>query len=489
MRKFLVGLALMLSAPALAHEDRSELPHWQEASAWPDRIIANVTAEPQTSFAATWRTDHQVGRTIAQIVKASADTRFDVGAITVQAETESLDLERVTTDFGNMNTLENVGLGTVHYHSVVFEDLEPDTLYAWRVQGARGKWSEWFQTRTAAERGPIRFVYFGDAQNGIRSHWSRVIRMAYQTAGDADFMLHAGDLVQKGDSDYNWAEWFDAGSFIHAVIPAIPVPGNHENITVYNEAGERERVRTPVWRAQFTLPEEKGLAETYWESAYKIAYSDDLDIFVVDSARDDFDEMAVWLDAALSESTAKWTVVTMHHPFFVPETMHGRGRDMVRQKAFMPLMKKHDVDLVLTGHIHTYGRMSASETAFDRTSRQASGTPTDIETLYVISAAGAKNYPVWSEVPDTSIYGDGQTDFSGLSVDRVAENTPMFQVIDIDGGELRYTAYTATGIAYDAFRVHQDETGHKTLVEGEQAFGDTRYFSNTSEHLDWIDLR
>ena len=39
---------------------------------------------------------------------------------------------------------------------------------------------------------PTKFVYFGDAQNDILAHWSRVIRMAYQTAGDATFAIHAG---------------------------------------------------------------------------------------------------------------------------------------------------------------------------------------------------------------------------------------------------------------------------------------------------------
>ena len=489
MRHFLLGLALILTPAAMAHDDHSELPHWQHASGWPDRIIATVTATPQTGFAATWRTDNQVGRTIAQIVQASPDTRFDLKALTVQAITESLDLERVPTEFGDMNSLENVGLGTVHYHSVVFEDLKPDTLYAWRVQGARGNWSEWFQTRTAPETGPIRFVYFGDAQNGIRSHWSRVLRMAYQTAGNADFFLHAGDLVQKGESDYNWAEWFEAGSFIHAVIPAIPVPGNHENITVFDDTGSRERVRTPVWRAQFTLPEDISLPETLRESAYRVSWSEDLDVFVVDSARDTFEDQVAWLDAELTASTARWKVVSMHHPFFVSSDLHRRNTDLVRQQAFLPLMQKHDVDLVLTGHVHTYGRMTGLEDGSDFTARQAGGTSTDVETVYVLSASGAKNYPVWSKAPDQQIFGDGQPDHGHISIDRVAENTPMFQVIDIDGDDLTYTAYTATGLAYDAFFLAKDETGQKHLIEGPQAFGDTRYFSNTSEYVDWIDLR
>ena len=47
-------------------------------------------------------------------------------------------------------------------------------------------------------------------------------------APNANFFIHAGDLVDKAHSESEWNEWFTAGSFIHSEIPAIVVPGNHE---------------------------------------------------------------------------------------------------------------------------------------------------------------------------------------------------------------------------------------------------------------------
>ena len=111
---------------------------------------------------------------------------------------------------------------------MVFENLKPNTLYAYRV-GYDKNWSEWIQFNTASsDYSPTEFVYFGDAQNDVLSHWSRVIRKAYQTAPNASFVIHAGDLVDNAHKDYEWAQWFKAGGFIHSQWTAIPVVGNHE---------------------------------------------------------------------------------------------------------------------------------------------------------------------------------------------------------------------------------------------------------------------
>ncbi|MDC0936260.1 FN3 domain-containing metallophosphoesterase family protein, partial [Pirellulales bacterium] len=237
-----VAAAVILSSAccAQAHEP---LPPWQEPTGWPDRIIVNFDGDPTRGFAITWRTDATIGTALVQIVKSTGDARFDLQATTKEAKTETVQLGKLATPAGPAIRGFNQGFNSVHYHSASFNDLDPDTLYAWRVRGRLGRWSEWFQTRTLPVKGPIKFVYFGDAQNGIRSHWSRVIRAAHATAGDAAFYLHAGDLVDKGDHDRDWAEWFAAGGHLHGQIPSVPVVGNHEYIPVLDrESGKKKRV-------------------------------------------------------------------------------------------------------------------------------------------------------------------------------------------------------------------------------------------------------
>jgi uncharacterized tellurite resistance protein B-like protein len=51
---------------------------------------------------------------------------------------------------------------------------------------------------------------------------------------------------------------------------------------------------------------------------------------------------------------------------------------------------------------------------------------------------------------------------------RGAEDTQLFQVIDVDGDEIRYEARTARGVLYDAFTLKKQAAGSKANLLIEQ---------------------
>ena len=137
-----VSLVCCAAAVVYAHPGHGHAsPPWQQPSVWPDRIITTATAEPGTGFGVAWRTDQSVGEAIAQIAVASSDARFDLGASTVVARTSALRLDAMAHATGDLPVIENAGLDPVHFHQVRFGNLPPDTLYAYRVRGARG-WTD-----------------------------------------------------------------------------------------------------------------------------------------------------------------------------------------------------------------------------------------------------------------------------------------------------------------------------------------------------------
>ena len=388
------ALVLLLGYQVSGQKDR-KVPEAviYRATPVPDRIILNWAGDPATTAAVTWRTDATVPVGVAQIAVAEDGPLFVKKAKSVNAELEK---------------------GAEHYHSVKFTGLAPSTQYVYRV-GDGANWSDWNQFQTAsAEPAPLEFIYVGDAQNDIYSLWSRLIRNGYSEAPKSRFILHAGDLVNRGIVDSEWGEWHAAAGWINRSLFAVPTPGNHE----YPAREDKSRRLTEHWRKQFTLPENglAGLEETnYWFDIQGVRI-----VSMNSNVRQK--EQGEWLDKLLGNNPNKWTILTFHHPIF--STAKGRDNKELRE-MWQPIFDKHRVDMVLTGHDHTYGRSNVTS----GTSTQMGGT------VYVVSVSGPKMYNLerdpWMQ--------------------RAAEDTQLYQVIRIDGKQLQYEARTARGLLYDAF--------------------------------------
>ena len=438
---FLLSLIYSLSVCAQSHSHSHDhihagLHHWEIPSKDPDRIILTFNGDPSTTRAVTWRTDSSVVKAEAQIAVAGKNSTFERNAKTYIANTEEFDL-------GIYKSNKSL---IVHYHSLIFENLNPNTLYVYRV-GYGENWSEWIQFKTANNNySPTEFVYFGDAQNDILNHWSRVIRMAYQTAPKASFVIHAGDLVDSAHKDNEWAQWFKAGGFIHSQWTAIPVVGNHEFQRFDGYEGTLPRRLSIQWRPQFNLPIEQSLDSRLHETVYTVKYQDIL-ILVLNSTGH-LEKQTEYITEKLSNSSAKWKIVTNHHSVFSP----AEGRDFeYARKVWKPLFEKYGVDLVLNGHDHTYAR---GHTPQKSQNIDQSG---NFKTLYVTSVSGPKQYDL-----DKQQIKNYETD--GYKSDKVGEQTQFFQVISVENDKLIYSAYTTLGDLYDKAIITKDfSNGIKTI--------------------------
>lgn len=386
-----------------------------------DRIILTWTGDPSRTQAVTWRTDTTVQVGLAEIAIAGDNSQFASTARQLKAKT----------------TLLESNLSKAHYHSVEFTALTPRTKYAYRV-GDGTNWSEWFHFTTASDRpDPFTFVYFGDAQNDLKSMWSRVIREAQSNAPKASFFLHAGDLINRANSDAEWGEWHRAGGWLNAMIPNVPTPGNHE----YAKVGVTlVSTLTTHWKPQFALPE-NGPRELI-ETAY---YTDIQGTRIVSlNSNEKYAEQAVWLDQVLAsrDDSIRWTILTFHHPIY--SSAKNRDNKELRD-TWQPIIDKHRVDLALQGHDHTYARSGLVNHANGVAAKGQAGT------VYVVSVSGPKMYDVGKPVR--------------MEFQRVAEDTQLFQIITVDGNELRYEAITATGQPYDRFVLKKRPGEPNELIE------------------------
>jgi 3',5'-cyclic AMP phosphodiesterase CpdA len=408
----------------------------------PDRIILTWAGDPARSQAVTWRTDDRVWTAVAQLAVAEDNRKLEKKARTVRATSTPL-----RTD-----------LGGATYHTARFEGLEPKTKYAYRV-GDGANWSEWAHFTTAGDRPePFSFLYFGDAQNDLKAHWSRVVREAYSDAPKARFLVHAGDLINRANADAEWGEWFSAGGWLNATVPSVPAPGNHEYEGRKDEkTGERTKHLSRHWRPQFALPEHgpSGLEETVY-------YLDYQGVRVVAlNSNEGMDRQAAWMEQVLADNPNRWTVVAFHHPIYSP----AKKRDNpTLRRLWQPVFDKFKVDLVLTGHDHSYAR-SGLMLSEENAPTGASVRDPSSGTVYVVSVSGPKLYELnpqgWMR--------------------NSAADTQLYQVIHVDGGRLRYEARTATGRLHDRFELRKRPGGVNELAEAEQLAAE-------ASRADWLNL-
>ena len=421
-RPLRAGAAFLLLAISLAPNAgcrNAGRPSPEAADTAPVRILLGWSGDPATSQAVTWRTADAVASPRAQIGLAAPGCSGAAGPVrAVTAEPRPVRID--------------AGRSVMHYKAA-FSGLAPATTYAYRVGGA--SFSRWhcFTTATAGPA-PFRFIYLGDAQNGLGTKWPRVVRAAFAAAPDARFVAHAGDLLDEGRDDAQWGAWVAGLGEKAAEVPGIPAPGNHD---VVRSVLRRVYAAPDLWNAHFALPANgppdlPGLAGQNYVVDYQGVRVVALDVNAF--ANEDFEEsqrprvqaaQLLWLRAVLGTNPQRWTVVVQHYPLY----SIAKSRDYAGLRAALgPIYDEYGVDLVLQGHDHAYGR----------THKVSGGRVADPQapgTIYVISVSGSKSYPV-------------ATRWTSLMA-RVREGEALYQVVSVDGDRLAYESRAANGTVVD----------------------------------------
>jgi len=422
-RRVALRLAVFGASPAVRLFGAPTTP--AQAGHVPERMILTWSGDPATTQAVTWETAATLTSAQGQVAKMSAHPNFEASATTVQGVVTAADANEPG-----------------HY-AVTFTGLDAGTRYLCRV-GDGKSWSEWNAFRTAdATSAPFRFLYVGDAQNSIKSLWSRTIRAAYAAAPDARFIASAGDLVAEGHDVRLWNEWRDAQGFVTATIPSLPVVGNHD---LHRTPGSPEAKSvlsvSPIWHQLFALPDNGPDAPEMKGQSYFMDYQGvrfvvvDVNVF----ANEAFDLAAkqriwnaqlAWLTKTLSNNPNHWTIVLQHQPLYAM----AKGRDYQEMRAALgPLYEKCGVDLVLLGHDHLYSRSH-------KVMQGRVVDPSAPGIIYAISVSGPKMYEI--DEPNRKLMA------------KVIDKMQCYQVIEVAPEKLNYVARSADGVVIDGFELRK----------------------------------
>ena len=194
--------------------------------------------------------------------------------------------------------------------------------------------------RTAPGPGEVvRIAAYGDVRGGHQVHAELVAAMLGETP---DAVLCTGDLVLRGTDEGDWQRFFTVVRELIAEVPFYPAIGNHD----VGRAGDRNRTAAEL----FALPATATGGRWY---AVDIG---DVHVAVLDSNAYEQRDQLAWLDADLGAARARGArallVVTHDGPF--ARGIH--GGNPIAARDYVPVMVRHRVALLLSGHDHLYQR-------------------------------------------------------------------------------------------------------------------------------------
>jgi hypothetical protein len=180
----------------------------------------------------------------------------------------------------------------------------------------------------------VRFAVIGDCGTGETPQYETAAEMSvYHGLFAFDFVIMLGDNIYGGKSAADFKRKFedpyrpllDAGVKFYASL------GNHDETN--------ERLYKPFnMGGKRYYDFKKGNAE----------------FLALDSNYMDPEQLR-WLDNELDGSSAAWKICYFHHPLYSHSKAHGPDLDL--RKRLEPILERHGVNVVFSGHEHDYERL------------------------------------------------------------------------------------------------------------------------------------
>ncbi|MEM1206124.1 MAG: metallophosphoesterase family protein [Acidobacteriota bacterium] len=250
-------------------------------------------------------------------------------------------------------------------HEVRLDGLEPGVRYYYAVEAgerrlAGGPGHTFMVAPPPGFGAAIRFWVLGDS--GSADPWAARVRNAYRsyTQGrPADLLLMLGDNAYESGTDREYQRAvFEMYPDILARTFLWPALGNHDTRSSDAKDGEG-----PYFDS-FTLPTqgEAGGAPSGREAWYSFDWGD-VHVVCLDSSGSDLragKPQMRWLEEDLATQDRRWLIAFWHHPPYTKgwhdsDDPGGWQMQAMRENA-LPLLEAAGVDLVLTGHSHSYER-------------------------------------------------------------------------------------------------------------------------------------
>ncbi|MFQ5606084.1 MAG: phytase, partial [bacterium] len=380
-------------------------------------------------------------------------------------------------------------------HEVTLTGLLPDKKYYYAVGTslsvlAGGDRLHFFVTppETGTSK-PTRIWILGDS--GTKNNQARAVRNAYYNftgARHTDLWLMLGDNAYQDGTDADYQEAvFDMYPDMLRKSVLWPTRGNHDKIPLdgsgnWSGGGDYYDI--------FTLPKagEAGGVASGTEVYYSFDYGN-IHFICLESTLLEFraenSPMWNWLEADLDENNQDWTIAFWHHPPY-SKGSHNSNKETelieMRQRA-LPILENGGVDLVLSGHSHSYERSFLLDQHYAR-------MQTLVDSMVIDGGDGkpdgdgAYYKPIPGAAPNLGavyvVAGSSGKTTSGHGLNHLAmvtaQRTLGSVVLDIDGTQLNAQFIDTLGVVQDYFTITKPANEasvpvHFVMIDGDNQTG------------------
>ena len=376
-------------------------------------------------------------------------------------------------------------------HEILLSGLSAATRYFYSVGSTGGTLAGNDATHTfmtapvpGTER-PTRIWVLGDS--GTANADAAAVRDAYFAftgARETSLWLMLGDNAYDTGSDLEYqAAVFDMYPTMLRKAVLWPALGNHDTANLDTPAP------TLPYFAMFSLPTaaEAGGVVSGTEKYYSFDYAN-IHFVCLDSMTSDrstMGAMLTWLRDDLAATTRQWIVAFWHHPPY-SKGSHDSDTDAreieMRQNA-VPILEDFGVDLVLTGHSHSYERSYLIDSHYG-------SSPTFVSSMKKnggdgrVSGDGAYKKAGPGAVPhEGAVYtvagSSGRVQAAPLDHPAMILSLPVLgsMVLDVDGGRLDAVFLRENGTVADSF----------TILKGALTLGTSLYLVTPCRAIDTRD--
>ncbi len=250
-------------------------------------------------------------------------------------------------------------------HTIPITGLPPATKYFYQVGTADdsvlagGNGDHYFVTSPiAGSTDPVRIWVLGDS--GTANNNARAVKNAYLELADNE--KEADIWLMLGDNAYNSGTDSEYQAAVFETYPEIL-----RNKVLWSTRGNHE-MSTSVYYGIFDLPtqgEGGGLAsgtEHYYSFDYGNVHFICLNSQETNFSSNPSSAMYQWLEQDLADTVQDWIIAFWHHPPYTKGSHNsdnsgdsGGRMTYIRENA-LPILEAGGVDMVLTGHSHSYER-------------------------------------------------------------------------------------------------------------------------------------